>query len=110
MRWIFSAIIVSAVAFTGCVQVPAAPPVPPTTMTSWGPMGGFTMSSGATCAGRATLNGGSATVSDPCFTGTDNIVMCTDITAPNAIRCTPSSGSLSIAGAPDDTISYARVR
>ena len=110
MRWIFSPIVIGAVALAGCLQVASPPPVPPTTMTSWSPMGGFTMSSGATCAGRATLKGGSATVSDPCFTGTDNIVMCTDITAPNAIRCTPSDGSLSIAGAPDDTISYARVR
>jgi hypothetical protein len=110
MRWIVPILAVVALVLCGCLQVAPPPAVPPTTMTSWSPMGGFTMSSGAACAGRATLASGSATVSDPCFTGTDNIVMCTDISAPNAIRCTPSSGSLSIAGAPDDTISYARVR
>jgi len=112
MRWIIATLAIAAIAASGCLQVAPqpVPPVPPTTMTSWGPMGGFSMSSGATCAGRATLNGGLATVSDACFTGADNIVMCTDTTAPNAIRCSPSDGSLSISGAPGDTIAWARVR
>jgi hypothetical protein len=94
----------------GCLQVASQPPVPPTTMSSWGPMGGFSMSSGAPCTGKATLSDGTASVSDACFTGSDNIVMCTDTTAANPVRCTPASGSLSISGGTGDTISYARIR
>lgn len=95
---------------SGCLQVASQPPVPPTTMSSWGPLGGFSMSSGAPCAGKTTLTDGTATVSDVCFTGADNIVMCTDTTAANPVRCTPASGSLSISGGVDDTVSYARIR
>ena len=63
----------------GCLQVQPQPPLPATTMSSWGPTGGFTLSSGPTaCAGHATLIAGHTTVNDPCFTGIDNIVMCTD--------------------------------
>jgi hypothetical protein len=94
----------------GCLEVAPQPAVPPTTMSSWGPMGGFSMSSGATCAGHATLNGGIASVSDPCFTSSENIVMCTDTTAANGVKCAPSNGYLAISGFADDTISYARVR
>jgi hypothetical protein len=68
------------------------------------------MSSGATCAGHATLNGGIASVSDPCFTSSENIVMCTDTTAANAVKCAPSNGYLGISGFAGDTIAYARVR
>src|ERR1700691_3368430 len=95
---------------TGCLQVASQPAVPPTTVSSWGPMGGFAMSSGAPCTGRATLSGGTASVTDACFTGDDNIVMCTDVTAANPIRCTPAYGSLSISGGVGDTVSYARIR
>lgn len=95
----------------GCLEVQSQPAPPPTTMSSWGPLGGFTMSSGAaTCAGHATLNGGLASVSDPCFTGGANIVLCTDTTAPNPVKCSPESGYLTISGAPGDTIAWARVR
>ncbi|MGA8566329.1 MAG: hypothetical protein WB580_00920 [Candidatus Binataceae bacterium] len=94
----------------GCLQVAPQPPVPPTTVSSWGPMGGFAMSSGAPCTGRATLSDGTASVSDACFTGADNIVMCTDTTAANPLRCTPASGSLTISGGIGDTVSYARIR
>jgi hypothetical protein len=94
----------------GCLEVAPQPAVPPTTMSSWSPLGGFSMSSGATCAGHATLNGGIASVSDPCFTSTENIVMCTDTTAANAVKCAPSNGYLAISGFADDTIAYARVR
>jgi hypothetical protein len=69
------------------------------------------MSSGAAaCAGHATLNGGLASVTDPCITGDTNIVLCTDTTAPNPVKCSPESGYLSISGAPGDTIAWARVR
>src|SRR5271154_4473732 len=84
----------------GCLQVPPQPPLPPTTMSSWGPNGGFTLSSGAsTCAGHATLSAGRTSVTDPCFTGVDNIVMCTDTSTANAVQCSPSFGHLAITGA-----------
>ncbi len=94
----------------GCLQVAPQPPVPPTTMSSWGPLGGFSMTSGAPCAGKTLLTDGAATVADACFTGADNIVMCTDTTAANAVRCTPGNGSLAISGGVGDTIAYARIR
>jgi hypothetical protein len=94
----------------GCLQVAPQPPTPPTTMSSWGPLGGFSMTSGAPCSGKTTLTDGAALVSDACFTGADNIVMCTDTTAANALRCTPASGSLSISGGVGDTVAYARIR
>ena len=59
---------------------------------------------------QATLSDGTASVSDACFTGADNIVMCTDTTAANPVRCTPAYGSLSISGGVGDTVSYARIR
>lgn len=80
-------------------------------MSSFGPLGGFTMTSGATCAGRVKLSDtGSARVSNSCFTGDDNIVLCTDTTAAFAVGCTPGDGYLSVSGGAGDTISYARVR
>ena len=95
---------------TGCLEVQSQPPLPQTTMSSWGPMGGFTMSSGSQCAGKTTLrNGGRASVSDSCFTSRDNIVMCTDASVPNPVSCTPGSGYLSISGTDGDTIAYVRV-
>jgi len=109
-RFTVTALAVAGLMASGCLQVASQPPVPPTTMNSWGPMGGFSMSSGVPCSGRATLSDGTASVSDACFTGTDNIVMCTDTTAANPIRCTPAYGSLSISGGVGDTISYARLR
>ena len=42
---------------------------------------------------QATLSDGTASVSDACFTGSDNIVMCTDTTAANPVRCTPASAA-----------------
>ena len=68
------------------------------------------MTSGSTCAGHATLSLGRASVYSPCFTGNDNIVMCTDTTAPMAVQCSPESGYLMVNGAGADTISYVRVR
>ncbi|HLK85699.1 MAG TPA: hypothetical protein VKT27_04265 [Candidatus Binataceae bacterium] len=100
----------AALLASGCLQVSPQPPVPPTTMSSWGPLGGFSMTSGAPCAGKTSLADGAATVNDACFTGADNIVMCTDTTAANAVKCTPGYGSLAISGGVGDTIAYARVR
>ena len=77
MRMIVAMLALIGVATTGCFQVQPQP-LPATTMSSWGPAGGFTMSSGSTCSGHATLIAGQTTVTDPCFTGVDNIVMCTD--------------------------------
>jgi len=73
-------------------------------------MGGFSMSSGSNCAGQATLTGGSATIRDVCFSGADNVVLCTDTTTISAVRCTPTSGTLAIAGSGSDVVAYARIR
>jgi hypothetical protein len=101
----------AAVIMSGCLQVQPQPPIPPATMSSWGPLGGMTVSSGATCAGRATLlNDGTASISDSCFTGDDNIVMCTDTTGVNPVKCAPAYGNLSISGTAGDTIAYVRLR
>ena len=107
-RIVFAAIALTAA--VGCLQVQPQPAVPPTTMSSWGPLGGFTMSSGATCAGYATLSSKDASVTASCFTGADNIVMCTDTTAANPVMCMPADGHLAISGTAGDVISYARVR
>jgi hypothetical protein len=54
----------------GCLQVPPQPPLPPITMSSWGPNGGFTLSSGvSTCAGHATLSAGHTSVTETMFHG-----------------------------------------
>lgn len=110
MRGIVAMLVLVGAMMAGCLQVQPQPPLPATTMSSWGPAGGFTLSSGMTCAGHATLLGGHASVSDSCFTGADNVVMCTDATAPNAVQCSPGYGYLTISGAAGDTISYARLK
>lgn len=62
------------------------------------------------CAGRVKLTQGSAAVNDNCFSGETNVVLCTDATAANPVRCSPTAAKLTIAGTSDDVISYARVR
>jgi hypothetical protein len=62
------------------------------------------------CAGRIALQQGSATVADSCFTGDTNVVLCTNVSGLNPVRCTPHEGSLSIYGIGGDEISYARVK
>jgi len=62
------------------------------------------------CAGKVSLAQGSATVNDSCFTGDTNIVICSDVTAANPVRCAPEKGSLAVAGHATDTIAYARVK
>lgn len=99
-----------ALLFSGCLQVQPQPAVPPTTMASWGPLGGFAVSSGTTCSGHLLLNGRTAVTSDQCFTGSADVVLCTDTTAPNPVMCSPASSYLTIAGTPGDTIAYARIR
>jgi hypothetical protein len=71
--------------------------------------GGVSNVSIGQCAGRIALENGSATVKDTCFTGDTNVVVCTDATAANPIRCTPGNGQLSISGSANDVISYVRV-
>ena len=100
----------SGATMAGCLEVQPQPPLPATTMSSWGPAGGFTLSSGSTCAGHAMLNAGHASASDPCFTGADNVVICTDSTAANAVQCSPGPGYLAISGTGNDMISYARIK
>ena len=110
MRRMVAMLALTGLTLAGCFQLQPQPPLPATTMSSWGPLGGFTVSSASTCAGHATLNVGHASVSDPCFTSTDNVVMCTDTTAANAVQCSPESGYLMISGFGGDTISYARMK
>lgn len=110
MRTIITLLSLAGLTASGCLQVQPQPAVPPTTMTSWGPLGSFSMSSGAVCAGQATLTGGIASVTDPCFTGSTNVVLCTDTTAASAVKCAPGAGSLAISGAAGDTVSYARLK
>lgn len=110
MRQVALIAAIAAILASGCLQVQPQPSVPPTTMSSWGPLGGFAVSSGTTCAGHALLSAPTATVSDACFSGAADIVMCTDTTAPNPVMCSPADGYLSVAGTPGDTISYARLR
>ena len=94
----------------GCFTY-SAPPPPPTTMSAWSPTGGgFSFNSGGTCAGQTTLIGGFATVTDTCFTSSYNVVVCSDNTLPNPVRCTPSIGSLSLSGTGSDSVSYARLK
>jgi hypothetical protein len=62
------------------------------------------------CAGHVQLAQGTALVNDSCFTGDTNVVVCTDASAANAVRCAATNGQLSLAGAGTDWVSYARVR
>jgi hypothetical protein len=110
MRGIIRLLAAIALTLGGCLQVQPQPAVPPTTMSSWGPMGGFTMTSGSSCAGSVALSMQEMSVSASCFTGDDNIVMCTDTTAPNPVMCRPANGYLTIAGTIGDTVSYVRLR
>lgn len=73
--------------------------------------GEVTISAGGQyCAGRTALSAGAAEIENSCFTGEDNIVLCTDVTTANGVRCTPRSGALSIGGTGNDVIAYARMR
>jgi hypothetical protein len=110
MRVIVAMLALIGVAAAGCFQLPQQPPLPPTTMSSWGPAGGFTMSSGSTCSGHATLTAGQTSVTNPCFTGLDNVVLCTDNSTASAVQCSPGSGYLAISGSGSDMISYSRVK
>jgi hypothetical protein len=110
MRWIVQCFAIIALTMGGCLQVQPQPPIPPATMSSWGPLGGFTMTSGVNCAGYVTVSGRETSVSAACFTGSDNIVMCTDATAANPVMCMPGNGYLTVSGTVGDTISYARAR
>jgi hypothetical protein len=64
----------------------------------------------AACAGRVQLAQGVATLKDGCFSGDTNVVLCTDSTAPNPVRCAAGDGQLEISGTGTDVINYARVR
>jgi hypothetical protein len=62
------------------------------------------------CAGRVRLAQGAATVNDACFTGDTNVVLCTDTSSANAVKCAAANGKLALAGNGSDLINYARVR
>ncbi|HTY56002.1 MAG TPA: hypothetical protein VMB26_12405 [Candidatus Binataceae bacterium] len=106
----FLAASIALITAAGCLQVQPQPAVPPTTMSSIGPFGSFTMTSGSNCTGYATLSGSQTSVTAACFTGSDNIVMCTNTTAANPVMCMPGDGHLTIGGTTGDVIAYARVR
>ena len=62
------------------------------------------------CAGKIALSQGSALVRDNCFSGDTNVVMCTNESKPNPVRCKSTSGVLTIEGTGEDVIDYARIR
>jgi hypothetical protein len=62
------------------------------------------------CAGKVSLSQGSATVNDACFSGDSNIVICSDMSSPNGVRCEPGKGSLAVEGHANDAVAYARVK
>jgi len=64
----------------------------------------------AMCAGKIALAQGSAAVRDACFSGDTNIVLCTNESHPNPVRCKATNGLLTIEGTGDDVIDYARIR
>jgi len=109
MRILIILIALSGLTAAGCFTY-SAPPPPPTTMTAWSPTGGFTLNSGGNCAGQVSLKGGFATVTDPCFASSYDVVVCSDNTFANPVRCTPAMGSLSLSGTGNDSISYARLK
>jgi hypothetical protein len=93
----------------GCFTY-SPPPPPPTSMTAWSPGGGFSVNTGGTCVGRVNLTDGLATVTDACFAGPYDVVICSDNTMPNPVRCTSSLGTLTISGTGNDSVSYARLK
>jgi hypothetical protein len=62
------------------------------------------------CAGHVQLAQGAAVVNDNCFTGDTNVVLCSDASAANPVRCAATNGKLNVAGAGSDSVSYARLR
>ena len=64
----------------------------------------------AMCAGKIALTQGGASVRDTCFSGDTNVVMCTNESKPNPVRCKATSGVLTIEGTGEDVIDYARIR
>ena len=109
MRISILALAICGLMAAGCFSY-SAPAPPPTTMTAWSPTGGFTFNSGGNCSGQVGLLSGYYTVTDPCFTSSYNVVVCTDNTAAKPVSCTPSIGSLSISGSGNDSVSYARLK
>ncbi len=110
MRNVVGLLALAATLGSGC-YASVLPPTqqPPTSVTTWGPWGGMSINSPA-CAGQVALNNGITTVSDSCFTGGTNVVLCTDTTAANPVRCAPALGTLAVSGNGSDVIAYARVR
>lgn len=110
MRTPVIALALGALIAAGCFTVqPPSPPPSPATVTAWGPMGGFAVNYG-NCAGHVTLVNGFATVTDPCFDGNNNVVVCSDSTAPNPVKCSPIPGSLLLSGTGADVIAYGRLK
>ena len=42
---------------------------------------------------QSSLLDGKVSVGDSCFTGVDNVALCTDATAANPVKCNPAPGS-----------------
>ena len=64
----------------------------------------------AICTGKIALSQGSAMVRDNCFSGDSNIVLCTNESHPNPVRCKAGAGVLTVEGGGEDVIDYARIR
>ena len=93
-------------------NVPGSPKVSNEVVNAFGIFGGakVTMAAVILCAGRVPLANGTATVTDSCFTGDTNIVVCTDTTSASPVRCAPGAGALLVGGNSSDVIAYARMR
>jgi hypothetical protein len=110
MRFV-AALLGAVLLFTSaCLQVQPQPAPPPATISSWSPLGGFTVTSGSNCGGHVTLTTTTATINDACFTGASDVVLCTDSTSVAAVKCTPGYGIMTVTGTAGDVISYARVK
>jgi len=64
----------------------------------------------AICAGKAALIHGSASIHDARFSGDTNVVLCTNETHLNPVRCKATSGALMIESNGNDVINYGRIR
>lgn len=66
---------------------------------------GSVLGAQSACQGTKALTAGAGTVSNSCISAT-KFTWCVDTTAANSVTCTPSNGSLSIAGTTTDTIAW----
>ncbi len=118
MKHLALAFAMAAMLAAGCGHPPAPPPakgeaghtgnVIAASNSVFGPASTTVVTN--VCAGQKQLAQGAATVDDSCFTGATNVVLCTDMSSVNPVRCTPGPSALAITGTGNDLISYARIK